>query len=457
MRLALRSKTALPKPGEPADRTGRLRRVVSGVITGAAGIALWAAIILAVALFVTPTKAPPAGPPSSGRATVKVTQSSFTDVDICSGCHWRLYTQWSGSMHSLANSDPIYVALYDLANEDTGGKAEQHCAASMCHTPAGFLAGENPFPHNKMSPIALRGVFCDFCHTVSRHRGIGDAAYVSSPGPVKRGPYKNAESPYHLTAYSPLHTSAEFCGMCHNVSNPISGLKLETTYDEWKRSPQARRGIVCQDCHMKPAAGKAAELAPRRSKVYSHRFTGANAVVPTLFGANDRRELAVKNLRSAARISVASVSRSGKKVRVRVRVSNVGAGHSLPTGVTELRQLWLALEVRYGGEDVYNSGAVDADGVLDPRAHLFHVVLADGSGRPVTKVWRGVSVLIDHRVPAGKSVIETFQFNSPPGNRLQVTARLLYRSAPQELVDELLPKRKIKIPVIEMTRLRTTI
>lgn len=456
MRLTPRPKAEIhsgTQPDTPASGPSRLAKFIGGFLRLFLALALWAAILLAIALFLVPAKTPVDNAPSSRHATVKVTQDSFTDVEVCSGCHWTIFKQWSGSMHAFANADPIYASLYDLANKDTNGKAEQYCAASRCHTPVGFLLGENPFPHDRMSPIAQRAVFCDFCHTVSRSRGIGDASYVSSPGRVKRGPYRNAESPYHLTAYSPLHKRAEFCGMCHNVSSPITGLKLETTYDEWRRSPQSRRGIVCQDCHMKPFAGKAAEIAPRRPRVFSHRFGGANSVVPPLLGEPARRPLAIAQLRSAARLSVASARRTGNSVQLQIKVANVGAGHSLPTGVTELREMWLEVAVRSGEEEVYTSGAIDRDGTLDPKAHVFHVVLADEGGNPVTKVWRGVSVLIDHRVPAGKSVMERFRFNVPNGTgRLRVSAKLLYRTAPQGLVDQLLGKGKVRIPVIEMAR-----
>lgn len=449
---------------ESARRSARpsaLRRAGGVLLRLAVGLAVWAVVLLLLVLFFVPGRSRVQRKPSTSRSTIPVTSTSFTNADVCSGCHWQIFLQWSGTMHSLANSDPFYVALYDLANADTGGKAEIYCAASMCHTPAGFLAGENPFPHQKMSSIAKLGVFCDFCHTVSARRGIGDAAYVSSPGRLKRGPYRDAKSPYHRTAYSALHTKSEFCGMCHNVSSPITGLKLETTYDEWSRSRYGKRGRghrECQECHMEPYSGRAAILGPRRRVVFSHYFTGANAFIPPAEGHRSRSGPAVARLRSAARLSFVRAGRAGNRARLDIKVANVGAGHDLPTGITELRQMWLLITVTSAGKTVYASGALSKDGVLDPQAHLFHTVLGDENDRPVTKVWRATQVLSDRRVPAAGSVTERYAFDLPAGTGVvRVTARLMYRSASQDLVDFVMGKGKMKVPAIEMARSTTSI
>lgn len=455
-----------PRPAG-TDRPGTVpqpspaRRILGKLISFVVGLALVAAIFFVLALFIVPGTPETEHSPVSRRATRPVTAEDYTAVEICSGCHWTIFTQWSGSMHSLANSDSFYAAMYDWADKDTNGKAEEFCGASMCHAPVGFLAGEDPFPHDELSPIAQQGVFCDFCHTIAMNRGVGDASYVASPGPVKRGPYRNAYSPAHQTAYSPLHTRSEFCGMCHNVSHPINGLKLETTYDEWARSKynsrDPARRVRCQDCHMKPFRGRAASIGPRRAKVSSHYFIGGTSFISTALGHKRREPLVSARLKSAARVSFASSRRAGNTIQLAVRVTNVGAGHSIPTGVTEVRQVWLQVKgVADDGEEVFTSGAIDERGALDPKAHLFHTVLADGTGRPATKIWRAEKVLSDHRIPAGKSVIERYRFSVPPGTgRVTVTVTLMYRSAPQELVDQLTGKGKFKITPVEMARART--
>jgi len=57
------------------------------------------------------------------------------------------------------------------------------------------------------------------------------------------------------TRFSPTERSrqAEACGTCHQFSADglaVNGKPLENTYEEWRRSPAARRGPQCQNCHM---------------------------------------------------------------------------------------------------------------------------------------------------------------------------------------------------------------
>ncbi|NKB23191.1 MAG: hypothetical protein GKR87_02120 [Kiritimatiellae bacterium] len=54
----------------------------------------------------------------------------------------------------------------------------------------------------------------------------------------------------HKTAsfFKPMSSSA-FCGTCHDVLL-YNGFRLEEAFSEYKRSPAARKGITCQDCHM---------------------------------------------------------------------------------------------------------------------------------------------------------------------------------------------------------------
>ena len=72
-----------------------------------------------------------------------------------------------------------------------------------------------------------------------------------------------------LHQYSALHTTSKICGGCHNVDHPVNGMHLETTYTEWEKSPQARKGIQCQDCHMSespPTVGPSAGSRQRRPR-----------------------------------------------------------------------------------------------------------------------------------------------------------------------------------------------
>jgi hypothetical protein len=159
-----------------------------------------------------------------------------------------------------------------------------------------------------------------------------------------------------------------------------------------EKRPYARRGIVCEDCHMGPVPGrptKHAELpmgyivdpsvfpaAPKRHRS-NHGFTGPDYSMIPGFGQNalllgnkhfaeleaylelERETL----LRHAAtmRVSVAPSARPDSTLKLTVAVTNSGAGHNLPTGFASERQLWLeviATDAR--GQRVFASGDLDS-------------------------------------------------------------------------------------------------
>lgn len=398
------------------------------------------------------------------------TSDMFTDPTSCGKCHgeeYGIYSQWNGSVHSLAFEDILYRAEVKMAGEEAGSAVEEFC--ERCHTPIGVVSGEvPPFDNPNMSVIAKKGVQCDFCHTVSNASGVGNGAYVSSPGNVKRGPFTDAVSPFHETAYSDLHTKAEFCGMCHDVNHPVNGLPIEATYTEWKEGPyntgDPSTTTPCQHCHMTPGVtrfqknpGTAAIGGPMRDHIYTHDVYGGNAIIPS----PRHRELAINRLRSAATLEVITPETVGadETVTVRVKVNNVGAGHYLPTGLTEIRQMWLHVKVTDGtGRVIYESGALDGEGSIDPNAVIYHTVLGDKDGKPTNKVWEAESILSDHRVPPKGSQTEDYTFVVPEDATAPITVdvRLNYRSAPQSLVNDLLGEGELEVPVIEMTSASAT-
>ena len=238
-------------------------------------------------------KQPPFFPSLINTHTGKPVKSSeFTSPDVCGGCHTEIYRQWNGSMHSHAYVDPVFQALWKLGSKETEGLTDKLCGG--CHTGIGTVSEEVVMKDGEfqVSEIARRGVQCDLCHTVVKSTFLEtpthepqNASIVLEPGEVKRGPYKDSRSPFHETAYSELHTKSEFCANCHHVFHPVNNFHIERTYDEWKYSIYAQKGIQCQDCHMMPVEqaietaktlkkqknpGKASTTGPERDQVYTH-------------------------------------------------------------------------------------------------------------------------------------------------------------------------------------------
>jgi hypothetical protein len=399
-------------------------------------------------------------------STAVISSADYRAPEVCADCHTTLFQQWGGTMHSFAATDPVYVGLYVLADQQTKGQAEQMCAASLCHSPVGHLAGEiPPVDGSGLSPVSARGVFCDFCHTVSRAKAVGNGAYVADPGVIKRGPYADAASPAHATAYSRLHTSSEFCALCHEVKHPKYGTPLETTYSEWKRSPYNSRDPrlrrTCQDCHMGPRApashgpkpGRAALGGPVRPNIYSHDMAGANVLIGQRLGDTSTARRATAFLKAAARLEVSAGTPRAGRIPVTVKVTNVGAGHSLPTGVTEMRQMWVKIDVLDArGRVISEHGALGDDGEVPDGIRVFHTVFGDQQGKPTDYIWFATKVISDDRIPPKGSRTVRYAVPSGSGRPARVVARLMYRSMPQYLADMTLGTGKVVVPVIEMAR-----
>ena len=406
-----------------------------------------------------------------------VSSTDFEDPGICQGCHPAIFKQWNGSMHSNAFVDPVFQALWRIGVKETNGAIEKLCAG--CHTAIGTLAGEVKLGSDgvfQVSEIARKGVQCDLCHTIkgSRERDTPtrepqNASIVVDPGSDKRGPYKDADSPYHDTEYSELHTKSEFCANCHNVFHPSNNFPLEDTYREWKTSVYAQAGIQCQDCHMMPVE-KAIEAArtlvkplnpgqpcvtgPQRQQMYTHEFVGANAVVTDLLGAKQHAAIAETRLRHAASIALELPEKAapGAIVRVKVRVRNETAGHNLPTSLTDVRQVWIEVVAQVAGREVFHSGALTEAGSIDPEAAMFHAVSIDKDGRHTIKPWEIVRFESNTSIPPKGSATVPYVFALPADAKepLVVQATLHYRSCDQELANSLLGASAPKIRVIDM-------
>jgi hypothetical protein len=397
--------------------------------------------------------------------------TQFSPARVCAGCHPDIFYQWSGSMHSNAHPDPLYRALSEKAGAETAGLTDRFCAG--CHSPIAVASGEVPPRGNpEMSRTGAEGVSCDFCHVIDRAEGTGNLPAVLDPGAVKRGPRREARSPFHETRFLDLATQAEYCGLCHDVHHPLNDVPIEHTYTEWKEGPyntaDPATRVYCQDCHMRQRPGvastgattrpnnrgKAATMGPWRDNVYTHWFVGANRSMTGRFGAGTHRDMAGERLRGAATLEIVGSGASGGNVTCTVRVINSGAGHFLPTGLTELREMWVETTITDAdGRVIHRAGAPDAAGSIDSSPAVFRTVLGDSAGKPTAKVWEAAAVLSDRRIPprGHEDVSVSAPFDRKAKSPLTVRVRLMYRSFPPVFARELLgPEAPIDEP-FEMT------
>jgi len=281
---------------------------------------------------------------------------------------------------------------------------------------------------------------------------------------IRSHPEEHAASLMHNIKDNP-----KLCAACHEEFAPGTGAYITDTYMEWADSSfnapgDPAKNRTCADCHLharvdaigKPVPGRSTDGGPLEPNVVTHQFVGAQY---HLVGLRDPHaaEETVALLRTSAKLSI----RADGKDKVTVRVRNVGAGHRLPTGVSDFRQLWLDVTVTDAtGKTVLSSGTLDPKGHLDPHARIFHKVLGDKDAHAVgLEFWRFGKMNEDTRIPADGYRDETYALPADTVYPVKIDARLMFRTFPQwitDLVQKRYPKLTSPKPV-EMTALTQTL
>jgi len=419
----------------------------------------------------------------------------FEEPKACGKCHQRQMKGWEGSMHSLAFKDPVFQAEWALAVKATDGKALNDCGG--CHTAIGVTTGTIKFDPTMgkhggftVAKQGEHGVSCDVCHSVSGSTARnsptgqpGNASIELNPGETKYGPLKDAKSGYHETEYSELHTKAEFCGSCHNIFHSENKFPIEHTYDEWKSSPYAQAGIPCQDCHMVPVdvaiqvadrmvnakdvpnhglggiAAKGAKV--EREIVHDHGFVGGNAVIAAALGtpgAEEHKAEAIKRLQNVADLDMDVRTGKGGAQELRVKVTNLRAGHHLPTSLTFIRRIWLDVTITDDqGRVILRSGELDAHNRVDEDTVIFGNHSVDKAGNATVNPWEIARFDQLNTIPPKGFRYGKYAFTLPVDVKsFKVEAKLNYQSYDQKVADKLLGAGAVLVPTVEMKALTRT-
>jgi len=172
--------------------------------------------------------------------------SGLESPNKCDNCHGGYDSSvepahnWRGSMMAHAGRDPIFWATLGVAEQDFDGSGD---LCLRCHSTTGWIEGRStPTDGSGLAASDSNGVDCDFCHKLtnpdnSEYMGVMNAPFTANDagegyygsgiaslwdGSDKLGPYTDAE-PKHQFLSSKFHRSADFCGTCHDVSNPAVG------------------------------------------------------------------------------------------------------------------------------------------------------------------------------------------------------------------------------------------
>lgn len=216
----------------------------------------------------------------------------------CGQCHIAQYDAWRQSRHARAMG-PGVVAQLAVAGVRRWAFIR---GCLSCHAPGNrqwrlvraFVTTGAPLG------MAAQGVTCADCH-VRHYRRFGP--------PLKS--YQAAGTLIHQ-GFVPesAFLRSRFCISCHQFHRTgarLNGVLLENTYNEWRASPYARRGITCQVCHMPDGR---------------HSFKGIHNMHFV------RRALTIH-------LQVRSPTPGGPLV-ARLTVTNTGVGHDFPTYTTPL-------------------------------------------------------------------------------------------------------------------------
>ncbi len=385
----------------------------------------------------------------------------------CRDCHVKAYDQHRKSMHARSFVDPVFQAQYfrellpRINIERELSQDAEGCIA--CHSPVTYSKGRKRVKSKRDVSSDASGVTCDFCHTIKNYKGDtpGSGNYNSVPAIQKLGPIKSNSNWHHT--YSELHTKSEFCAICHNMTNRF-GLEIKSTYTEWKNSPYAEADIQCQDCHMnakgfligdKPVfeSGKSSysELgySPYREKLHTHRFPGAHS-----------SEQVVGAIKLGIEFSHPEAS-SGDEIMLNIIIDNSRTGHKMPTGSSDLRYMYLEVNVAAGdkvmsipaapvsgntGYDVTGFRTSDVEILGDDVAkgiRIYRSIFVDNTGLPTLSSYEAVKIIFDNRIDACEIREENYTFVIPEdaGEAISVEAKLYYVPYPASFAEKLeLPK-----------------
>ncbi len=266
---------------------------------------------------------------------------------------------------------------------DRRGALEHLGSCGDCHSPA--IDGAPPGQVDLASAfgVGFEGVTCDLCHKIQSvipggAPGLDGGFSLLRPSedttmsnqefaPIIFGPYPDVTVPIMRGSYTPQMRTAGWCSACHEYAQPAlrpdqaldgfpDGLPVLETWSEFLATSGGSDLVSCGTCHMPAADVESStyditehDLMPSASlgwlreagEVRHHTFAGADALTPPALA------IALEQIEGGVEASVT--------------VSNLSAGHAVPTG-EPMKQLLVVVSARNdGGAVVATGGAVVPD------------------------------------------------------------------------------------------------
>lgn len=413
--------------------------------------------------------------------------------DMCAECHADIAEQMEMSMHRFSSfNNPAYRFSIDEAREvlqERDGEVRVARLCASCHDQVPLFSGnfDDPAYEPDTDPGSQAGITCIGCHAITAinsPRGNGSYDFEDPPRypfafsnnhllkAVNRQLIKAKPAYHKVTFLKPAHKSAEFCSTCHKVHLPYElnhykWLRGQNHYDSFLLSGVSGHRVdsfyypdkaitKCAHCHMPlvlsddPAARDFGGQGAR--SVHNHLFAAANTGVPHLLGQPQwtkdvRRDFMLR----AARVDIFGLKEQGdidgtlhaplrpqlpllepnRRYLLELVVRTLDIGHQLTQGTTDSNELWLDLTVKSADRIIGRSGAMNADGDVDPWAYFINSYLLDKNGNRIER--RNAQdvfvALYDHQIPPGAATTVHYALEIPSDLKGPVTieARLQYR------------------------------
>lgn len=414
---------------------------------------------------------------------------TFPTAQYCGHCHQESHAQWRQSAHSNSNRVQYYLKNVNLLAAEKGIAYTRHCEG--CHDPIALVAGALTDNAPKKRPYDQDGVTCMVCHSIQKvdTRGTGSyvmgvpAVLVDENGQGITRPVTDAEILTHLDRHSaavmrPLYRTPEFCSSCHKAALPksLNDYKWQraiSLYDEWQASSFAKESPLpfykkdtvstCQTCHMqREPLGQLADYGAKDGKLVSHRWLGANTVIPQIYHYDEQASKVVAFLQNAVfNVDIFALEpeaqtggeaklvaplglvpyklEAGQKVTVSVVIQNKGIAHSHVPEQRDMYESWVDFTVKdAAGKVIAESGAIQPNHELDPAAHSFtnRLINKQGGINDLHQVWNNRVVAYNNTIQSGRSQLIRYAFTIPKaGGPVTVTANVRYRRFDQHFMD----------------------
>jgi Flp pilus assembly protein TadD len=415
---------------------------------------------------------------------------SFPTAQYCGHCHNEAHAQWRESAHSNSNRAPWYLRNVNLLAAEKSISSTRHCEG--CHDPVAVAAGAITEGAPRKRPYDQDGVTCMVCHSIKSvdTRGTGSyvlaepAVMVDENGQPMHRPVSDAEILAHLDRHSaavmkPFYRTSEFCSTCHKAALPklLNDYKWQraiSLYDEWQNSsfakesplPFYKKDVVstCQTCHMQRENLVTTDYGAKKGQLASHRWLGANTVVPQYYHFDEQGRRIVQflqanvfnvdifGLQTGATEGEASDSgnliaplgtqpfevKAGQRAVVSVVIQNKGIAHSHVPEQRDMYESWVEFTVKDAtGKVIAESGDVKPGGELDPAAHSFtnRLINKGGTTNDFHQVWDNRVVAYNNTIQSGRSQLIRYGFTMPNNGPVTVTAMVRYRRFDQHFMD----------------------